>query len=122
MAGASKPLEDVGLRPFTDIVLLFRSFGSALREPEVKGALTIALTLVTFATLFYWHFEEWSLLDAFYFSIVTIATVGYGDLAPKTVIGKIFTIGYIFCGIGIFVAAVTAFAQATLRADQRRRD
>lgn len=110
------------MRPLSDILLLFRSFGRSLREPEVKGALTIALTLVAIATLFYWYFEEWPLLDALYFSVVTIATVGYGDLAPKSTIGKVFTIGYIFCGIGIFVAAVTAFAQATLRTDRRRRD
>jgi hypothetical protein len=50
---------------------------------------------------------------------VTIATVGFGDLAPKTALGKIFTIGYIFAGIGIFVSAVTALAQAALRAEQR---
>ena len=52
-----------------------------------------------------------------YFSVVTIATVGYGDLAPQTAIGKIFTICYIFAGIGIFVSAVTAFAHAVLRAE-----
>ena len=39
-------------------------------------------------------------------------------LAPHTTLGKIFTIGYIVCGIGIFVAAITALAKATLRADQ----
>jgi hypothetical protein len=62
--------------------------------------------------------EGWSLLDSAYFAIVTIATVGYGDLTPHTTLGKIFTIGYIFSGIGIFVAAVTALAQAMLRADR----
>lgn len=110
------------MRPLSDILLLFRSFARALREPEVTGALTMALTLIAIATLVYWHVEGWPLLDALYFSVVTIATVGYGDLAPKSVAGKVFTIGYIFCGIGIFVAAVTAFAQATLRADRRGRD
>jgi hypothetical protein len=61
---------------------------------------------------FYWLVEGWSLLDSLYFSVVTIATVGFGDFAPKTAIGKIFTIGYIFAGIGIFVTAV---AQGVLR-------
>jgi voltage-gated potassium channel len=68
------------------------------------------------ATVFYRTVEGWSWIDAVYFSVVTIATVGYGDITPQTAIGKIFTIGYIFSGIGIFVAAVTALAQATLQA------
>jgi voltage-gated potassium channel len=103
------------MRLFFDIRRLFRGLHRALREPEVQGVFTLALALISIATVFYWLVEGWLLLDAVYFSVVTIATVGYGDLAPKTAIGKIFTIGYIFAGIGIFVAAVTALAQATLR-------
>ncbi len=99
---------------------LFRGLYFALNQPEVQGVVMLALTLILIATVFYWIVEGWSLLDAAYFSVVTIATVGFGDIAPKTALGKIFTIGYIFAGIGIFVAAVTALAQATLRAEQQR--
>jgi voltage-gated potassium channel len=104
------------VHPVVNVVRLFKSLFKAYREPEVKGVLTLAVTLIMVATIFYWLVEGWSLLDAAYFSVVTIATVGYGDLAPHTAAGKIFTIAYIFAGIGIFVSAVTAFAQATLRA------
>jgi voltage-gated potassium channel Kch len=82
----------------------------------VQGGTQLIVTLIVIGTVFYRTVEGWSWLDAVYFSVVTIATVGYGDIAPQTAIGKIFTIGYIFSGIGIFVAAVTALAQATLRA------
>ena len=104
------------MRPFVNIRRLYQGLHRALREPEVQGVFALALALVLVATVFYWLVERWSLLDAAYFSVVTIATVGYGDLTPETAIGKIFTIVYIFAGIGIFVAAVTALAQATLRA------
>ena len=104
------------MRLFVNVSRLFRSLFQAFLEPEVRAVFALALTLIVIATVFYWLVEGWSLLDSAYFSVVTIATVGYGDLAPKTVLGKIFTIGYIICGIGIFVAAVTALAQATLRA------
>lgn len=50
--------------------------------------------------------EGFSLLDAFYFIIVTIATVGYGDLHPLTPLGKILVIGIILAGVGCFVGVV----------------
>ena len=106
------------MRLLTNIQRLFRGLSHAFRQPEVQGVASLAFSLILIATTFYWLVEGWSLLDAAYFSVVTIATVGYGDLAPATALGKIFTIGFIFAGIGIFVAAVTAVAQATLRAPQ----
>lgn len=100
---------------FVSIPRLVRSLYHAVQEPEVQGVLMLAATLILIATIFYWLVEGWSFLDAAYFSVVTIATVGYGDLASQTALGKLFTIGYLFAGIALFAAAVTALAQATLR-------
>lgn len=94
---------------------LYRAFRMAFREPAVRGVAALAGTLVVIASVFYWLVEGWSPLDCVYFSVTTIATVGYGDITPQTPIGKIFTIFYIVAGIGIFAAAVTALAQAVLR-------
>jgi hypothetical protein len=52
-------------------------------------------------TLFYWRQEGWTLLDAFYFSVITLATVGYGDFTPRTTLGKLFTVGYVLVGVGL---------------------
>ena len=103
------------MTPFRNIRQLFRGLVAALGEPEVQAAVMLAAALIVFATIFYRIVEGWSLLDSAYFSVVTIATVGYGDFSPKTALGKIFTMGYIFTGIGIFVAAVTALAQSAMR-------
>ncbi len=54
-------------------------------------------------------FEHRSPLDALYFVVVTIATVGFGDIYPETAIGKLLTIGIILVGVGCFVGlAATA--------------
>jgi len=45
-------------------------------------------------------------IDAFYFIIVTMATVGYGDVHPVTAGGKIFTIFLIVLGVGTFLGVV----------------
>jgi hypothetical protein len=38
-------------------------------------------------------------IDALYFSVTTVSTVGLGDLSPQTDIGKLFTVVYIFVGV-----------------------
>lgn len=53
------------------------------------------------------------LFDAFYFTIVTVATVGFGDIAPQTVGGRILAVMMIFCGLGI-LAFFTSIMVAAL--------
>lgn len=48
-----------------------------------------------------------NLIDAVYFTVVTVSTVGYGDIVPVTQIGKIFVIFLIIFGLGIFASALT---------------
>ncbi len=69
------------------------------------------LHLITFVFLFgliitggayTYHFSEgWPLLDSFYFVVVTITTIGYGDLVPSTSVGKLFTMFFSFFGIAM---------------------
>jgi voltage-gated potassium channel len=60
-----------------------------------------AVLAVVTGTVVYHFAEHLSWLNAYYFSVVTLATVGYGDIVPHTAAGKIFTTFYIMFGIGI---------------------
>ena len=51
---------------------------------------------------------DWSIVDAIYFCIVTMSTVGYGDLSPSTKGTKLFTIFMIFIGILVVFSQVAA--------------
>lgn len=72
---------------------------------------TAATTLIAVGTFFFHAVEKWSWLNSYYFCIVTLTTVGYGDIVPKTPLGKFATTIYILLGVGI----IAAFFQATLR-------
>lgn len=95
---------------------------AAFRSPNVKALLVLAGGIVTFSALVYVMLEGWRLLDAIYFCVVTMATVGYGDFAPKTALGKIYTIFYLLIGIGVFVLTVTAIAEAIYAEFRARND
>ena len=82
-----------------------------LRTPSVQVLLALTLALIGCATIAYRLLEGWRWIDALYFSVVTIATVGYGDLAPKTDGGKLFTVCYIMMGIGLFVSFASALSR-----------
>ena len=56
-------------------------------------------------------------IDAFYFVIVTMATVGYGDVHPTTPGGKIFTVFLIVLGVSTFLGVL---ANATVKMLSRR--
>ncbi|CAA9393912.1 MAG: hypothetical protein AVDCRST_MAG22-794 [uncultured Rubrobacteraceae bacterium] len=92
-----------------------RAVRRSLHDPEFRGLFVLVLVTLAAGTLFYWRIEGWSLLDAFYFSSITLTTVGYGDLAPETAAGKLFTVFYIFTGIGLIVAFLNAVARTAVR-------
>ncbi|HUA24610.1 MAG TPA: ion channel [Steroidobacteraceae bacterium] len=47
-------------------------------------------------------------VDAIYFTVVTMATVGYGDITPRTSDARIFTISLIVLGLAVFATALPA--------------
>jgi voltage-gated potassium channel len=67
--------------------------------------LTVGILII--GTVFYHFVEHFTWVDAYYFCVVTLATVGYGDLTPHTTAGKLFTTVYIFAGVGIITTFIT---------------
>jgi hypothetical protein len=50
---------------------------------------------------------SFSLVDTFYFIVITFSTVGYGDLGPKTDAGKLVICVLIFAGVALLPAMVS---------------
>lgn len=95
-----------------------RAVRRGMRDPEFRSLFGLVVLTLVAGTAFYWDVEEWSVLDSFYFSAITLATVGYGDIVPTTPGGKLFTVFYVFAGVGI----ILAFVQTVARASVAQRD
>jgi voltage-gated potassium channel len=78
-------------------------------------ATVIAIGAVGFRAI-----EKTSFTDAVYFIIVTIATVGYGDIHPSTPPGKWFTIGLIILGVGTFLGVVANATELMLSRREKK--
>ena len=66
-------------------------------------ALFVVTTLLLAGTFVFSKAEGWSYTDSFYFSVMTLTTVGYGDFVPTQNPTKIFTSFYSMIGIAAMV-------------------
>jgi voltage-gated potassium channel len=54
-------------------------------------------------------------IQALYYTIITISTVGYGDYIPTTDVARLFTISLIIIGVGCFLTAITILFQPLIK-------
>ena len=76
---------------------------------------------------FYYRFEPtittW--VDAYYFTVIALTTIGYDDMGPTTPFTKIFTTFYVFDGLGIIAGLIGIVVEAvvedvTQRAEKKK--
>jgi len=84
------------------------------RSPELRTVLLSVVALLGGGAYIFRQVEHWRFLDALYFCVISLATVGYGDFSPRTDAGKIVAIVYILLGLGIIMAFVTTVAQISI--------
>ena len=82
-----------------------------------KALSASAVSLILVGTVVMKFIEDWTWVDALYFSVVTVTTVGFGDLTPESDAGKLFTVFYIIVGVGI----IATYLNARLEHNARRR-
>lgn len=98
-----------------NIIKLFGSIWHGVKsDEEFRVLMFVLITLIASGTIFYSSVEGWDVIDSLYFSVMTMSTIGYGDLHPTTTLSKLFTITYALLSIGVFVAVVTKIVAAIL--------
>lgn len=107
--------------PYSDLRRMLKRFRDtddiavSLRLRE--GLLAVLAYLAVGVFAYHYAFEKWSIVDSLYFACVCFSTVGYGDLAPQTVGGKIFTCFFGFAGISLLGAAVATIGSKLIQAE-----
>ncbi len=71
-----------------------------LTTKKLKISLLISFSIFIMGTLGYYYIEGWNLVDSLYTTVITLATVGYGDFHPQQTTGRIFTVFLIIFGVG----------------------
>jgi len=77
---------------------------SSTKDFDFYVLLALAISVVSAGTVVFHILEKWSWVDSLYFTVITLATVGYGDLTPTTQLGKLVTVLFVITGVGIFFA------------------
>lgn len=101
----------------------------ALAKEEIVLFAGVAVTLLYLSAAGIWYFEHEaqpeafaSILHSFWWATATLTTVGYGDVYPVTIAGKLFTFVILMCGLGIVAvpAGLVAAALSQVRRESAK--
>ncbi len=92
---------------------------SPLGQGRAVKALGILVTILLVGTIGYRQLEGWSFLDSLYMTVISITTVGFGEVGEVSDAGRIFTIFIIFSGIGIIAYILGMIAQVMVELQVR---
>ncbi|MEM7231378.1 MAG: potassium channel protein [Planctomycetota bacterium] len=89
----------------------------------MKRLVSICLVLVALTavgTLGFWLLEDrYSLFDALYMSVITLTTVGYGEVHELSTAGRVFVMVYLWSGLGVFLFSAAALGEIIVRNQMR---
>jgi len=78
---------------------------------RVLWGLAILIAIISIGVIGYISIEGWPFLDALFMTIITITTVGYGEVHPLSPSGRIFSIFLIIGGVGGALYSLTGFIE-----------
>ena len=89
---------------------------STIQDPvrRLQASLLLLVILNIIGTVMYMLIEGWTFVDSFYMTVITIGTVGFGEVQALSPAGRIFTVILIYLGIGTATTALTNAAALAL--------
>ncbi|MDA2916974.1 potassium channel protein [Nitrospinae bacterium AH_259_B05_G02_I21] len=87
---------------------------------KVLIVLGVLGTVIASGTVGYHFLEGWPWLDAFYMTLITITTVGFGEVHPLSGSGRLFTVALLVTGVGTVLYGVTTLGETMVEATMGR--
>jgi voltage-gated potassium channel len=76
------------------------------RINQIILSILFSVVLILFGCMGYMFIENWNFFDALYMTVITLATVGYGEVHQVSMTGRLFTLLLIIMGVGYFLYVV----------------
>lgn len=93
-----------------------------LSQSSLFLAVTLIVIVLVTGTVGYIILEGWSPLEALYVTVITITTVGYGDVTPESSFGRIFSIGFTLLAISVAGYALSTLAAIVFENQKTRKE
>jgi voltage-gated potassium channel len=78
---------------------------------SIYRAIFLAITLISIGVFGYMNIGNYTFVEALYMTVITVSTVGFGEVHPSSDVEKLFTIFLIFTSIGIFAYIVSVITE-----------
>src|SRR5918911_1636677 len=92
---------------------------SRLMRPRfrIRYALVALAVATAFGTVGFHLIEGWSVMDSLYMTVETVTTVGYGDMSPKSLAGRLFAIVFMIVGVGTVAYVLSSTVQTIVQSE-----
>lgn len=101
---------------------MWRSLREVWANPGTRGFVIGVVLVLGAGTIFYKWAEDWTWLESLYFTVVTLTTVGYGDLVPTTPLSRVVTVVLILVGVGYILAFLNFLVNITVKRRREERE
>ncbi len=87
---------------------------------KVLEATVLLIAVSVIGTLGYYTIEGWGIFDSFYMTVITLATVGYGETHDLSMAGRLFTVSLIIVSLGVVGYGVSNLAAFVVEGEFQR--
>lgn len=108
---------------YFDVVVraILRTLREVWAEPGGRLLILSVLAILVVGTTFYTIVEDWTVIEALYFTVITLTTIGYGDLHPTTEFSRLFTIFFVLAGVSTLLGFLNFILGRTVKEQVQRR-
>lgn len=89
-------------------------------EKRFRAIIFVLTSVLLIGTIGYWAIEDWTLLDSLYMTLITLTTIGFGEVHQLSGQGKVFTILLVIFGVAGAAYSIRILGQMILEGQLRR--